>query len=144
MDACSALLTTHSAPSVRCRAIWDTCFEGPLLEPAAPIKSGQANPQSASRCNVKPFTNQVRRCQFRSHTQILPEYGTMICSKNRNFASICTINCDSGYDLIGPRQRACGAEGRWSGLPPTCELIHCGPTTSPQHGNVTCSMFEPN
>ncbi|CBY06819.1 unnamed protein product [Oikopleura dioica] len=71
-----------------------------------------------------------------------PEYGTMICSKNRNFGSICTINCDSGYDLIGPRQRACGAEGRWSGLPPTCELIHCGPTTSPQHGNVTCSMFD--
>jgi selectin len=44
-----------------------------------------------------------------------PEYGNMICSKDRNFGSVCTIQCDSGYDLIGPRQRACGAEGRWSG-----------------------------
>ena len=58
-----------------------------------------------------------------------PANGNMICSKKRDFGSVCTINCDSGFDLVGPRQRACGAEGRWSGLPPTCQLIHCGPLT---------------
>ena len=58
-----------------------------------------------------------------------PANGNMLCSKKRDFGSVCTINCDSGFDLVGPRQRACGAEGRWSGLPPTCQLIHCGPLT---------------
>ena len=58
-----------------------------------------------------------------------PANGNMVCSKKRDFGSVCTINCDSGFDLVGPRQRACGAEGRWSGLPPSCQLIHCGPLT---------------
>ena len=71
-----------------------------------------------------------------------PDYGNMICSKSRNFGSVCTITCDSGFDLLGPRQRACGAEGRWSGLPPNCQLIHCGPLTAPQHGNVSCSLLD--
>ena len=34
-----------------------------------------------------------------------------------------TYICDSGFSLVGPATRTCGADGAWSGSTPLCEMI---------------------
>ncbi|KAH3695294.1 hypothetical protein DPMN_082751 [Dreissena polymorpha] len=41
--------------------------------------------------------------------------------------------CDRGYKLRGQSTRTCQANGIWSGIAPTCELIFCPRSES---GNV--------
>ena len=37
------------------------------------------------------------------------------------FEDTCTFSCNAGYELQGPYNRTCLADGSWSGGKPVCE-----------------------
>uniref|UniRef100_UPI00358E4E79 sushi, von Willebrand factor type A, EGF and pentraxin domain-containing protein 1-like isoform X2 n=1 Tax=Myxine glutinosa TaxID=7769 RepID=UPI00358E4E79 len=49
--------------------------------------------------------------------------------------------CMDGYLLSGPRVRKCQSNGVWSGRPPKCEPISCGPPADIVHGFLIGSSF---
>ena len=49
--------------------------------------------------------------------------GNLNCSNGVTgvFDDTCTFNCNEGYELQGPNNRICLADGSWSGGNPVCE-----------------------
>ena len=128
MVACFVSRTTHSVPNAFSRATWVTCLVAQLQGKWNQVSSVTSVTRTCSADET--WTGEETDCvAVKCEAIYSPANGNMVCSKKRDFGSVCTISCDSGFDLVGPRQRACGAEGRWSGLPPSCQLIHCGPLT---------------
>ncbi|XP_069779037.1 sushi, von Willebrand factor type A, EGF and pentraxin domain-containing protein 1 isoform X2 [Narcine bancroftii] len=56
---------------------------------------------------------------------------------NYTYGSVITYDCDSGFFLVGPMQRSCQDNGKWSGEVPQCTPISCGLLSIPDNGNVT-------
>lgn len=56
-----------------------------------------------------------------------------------NYRSIAHYKCDTGYQMFGPDQRTCTADGTWSDRGPQCQSIatncHC------RHSIITISMI---
>ncbi|KAF0314296.1 CUB and sushi domain-containing protein 3 [Amphibalanus amphitrite] len=48
-----------------------------------------------------------------------------------------TYSCKQGYKVTGAAERTCLNTGGWSGLPPSCEFVDCGPPPPPVIGNVS-------
>ena len=46
------------------------------------------------------------------------------------FGSVVSYECSYGYMLVGERGQTCGPDRRWSGRPPECREINCGPPGS--------------
>ena len=49
-----------------------------------------------------------------------PLNGT-ITFPSTNFDSEASYSCDVGFELNGPSERLCQADGEWSGVEPACE-----------------------
>ncbi|XP_022089084.1 uncharacterized protein LOC110978405 isoform X1 [Acanthaster planci] len=64
------------------------------------------------------------------------EYGTF------NTSDIIQFMCEEGYKLTGSESRECLANGTWSGLPTTCNIITCEEPTPTANGNVTVLSAE--
>ncbi|KAG8224127.1 hypothetical protein J437_LFUL001821, partial [Ladona fulva] len=45
-------------------------------------------------------------------------------------------DCPVGHLLQGSSIRECGTTGFWSGTPPTCKYVDCGPLKAPANGNL--------
>ena len=45
-----------------------------------------------------------------------------------------TFKCSKGYDLAGSAKRQCGADGKWSGVAPSCKIRICAAVDAPAHG----------
>ncbi|KAI3368816.1 hypothetical protein L3Q82_025802, partial [Scortum barcoo] len=58
-----------------------------------------------------------------------------------SYGSICTVNCEEGFDLIGTNSTKCSSKGNWSHAFPVCQAKRCDPIKSP-HGTLSCS--DPN
>ena len=43
--------------------------------------------------------------------------------RSRTVGSTATYRCNTGYNLVGNRQRTCRSNGQWSGEEPICEGI---------------------
>ena len=61
---------------------------------------------------------------------------------NTKFRATVLYRCDSGYALRGNRNRACQANGRWSGSLPVCELVDCGDPGTPSNGFRSVPNFK--
>ncbi|XP_038571972.1 P-selectin isoform X2 [Micropterus salmoides] len=59
-----------------------------------------------------------------------------------SYGSICTVQCEEGFDLIGTNVTNCSSQGNWSHALPVCQAKRCGPKNSPPHGSLSCS--DPN
>ncbi|XP_039985252.1 P-selectin isoform X2 [Xiphias gladius] len=59
-----------------------------------------------------------------------------------SYDSICTSQCEEGFDLIGTNMTKCSSQGNWSHTLPICQAKRCNPINSPPHGSLSCS--DPN
>lgn len=74
-----------------------------------------------------------------------PPHGTMQCQDPLSvysYGSVCTVQCEEGFDLIGTNMTKCLSQGNWSHALPVCQAKRCRPINSPPHGSLSCS--DPN
>ncbi|XP_043075030.1 E-selectin-like isoform X3 [Puntigrus tetrazona] len=71
-----------------------------------------------------------------------PDHASVKCTHpygNFSYNSKCEYSCEEGYELKGSSTRSCTSTTKWSGKPPTCELIHCPALESPVNGELSCT-----
>ena len=61
----------------------------------------------------------------------------IIDTEQHTFKSIVTYICHEGYRLNGQQSSTCLATGVWSGQPPVCEPVSCGPPPMVDHAMQT-------
>ncbi|XP_073987217.1 hig-anchoring scaffold protein isoform X2 [Rhodnius prolixus] len=54
-----------------------------------------------------------------------PPFGTAVYTSCQ-YNSVVSYECKYGYTLVGNATRRCGADRKWSGSPPKCQVIDCG------------------
>ncbi|XP_066265897.1 P-selectin-like [Branchiostoma lanceolatum] len=64
-----------------------------------------------------------------------PVHGSM--SGGFDYKEVVPFNCDTGYELNGATSIMCRGDGTWSGVVPTCTLVHCPLLTAPSDGTVS-------
>ncbi|XP_033096139.1 mannan-binding lectin serine protease 1-like [Anneissia japonica] len=67
-----------------------------------------------------------------------PAYG-FIQGHERTFKSVVMFSCAPGYILFGSENRACQADGNWSGEDALCKILDCGTPPTIAHGSWTSS-----
>ena len=65
-----------------------------------------------------------------------PANGTLNCSGN-NYNDTCAVTCGNGYNLNGPLEKTCQANGLWSGNDNSCVPTNCGEVII-ENGTMTC------
>lgn len=68
-----------------------------------------------------------------------PKHGTISCTDQDLFGSVCKLACGKGYELIGSSERVCQSNHVWSGVTSTCNLVQCDIMVPPRDGNVDCT-----
>ncbi|XP_053405169.1 CUB and sushi domain-containing protein 1-like [Mercenaria mercenaria] len=76
----------------------------------------------------------------------VPECGSLpnpkngsVFSTDTTFGHYAEYTCNTGFILLGNSNRKCQLDGTWTGTGPTCEVVDCGPLTSPENGTVIVS-----
>ncbi|XP_069378251.1 P-selectin-like isoform X2 [Paralichthys olivaceus] len=59
-----------------------------------------------------------------------------------SYDSICSLQCEEGFELIGTNKTKCSSQGNWSHALPVCQAKRCIPQNPPSHGSISCS--DPN
>ncbi|KAM3619827.1 uncharacterized protein V6R79_014234 [Siganus canaliculatus] len=92
----------------------------------------------ASKQWSKPLpTCKVVQC----HNLKAPPSGSILCQdafESFSYGSVCTVQCEEGFDLIGANVTTCSSQGNWSHLLPVCRVKRCEPVNLP-HGSLSCS-----
>lgn len=65
--------------------------------------------------NLFPNLHAVVNCGGLSPLGLL-----MVDQSNTTFNSTATFSCPIGYNLVGSAVRTCGADGRYTGVQPSC------------------------
>ena len=65
-----------------------------------------------------------------------PQNGHYNCSGPPVIGTVCRLDCNPGYKIVGPMERECLQNIMWSGSTSFCELLHCDPLENPEHGSV--------
>ncbi|GAB6031334.1 hypothetical protein CHUAL_009120 [Chamberlinius hualienensis] len=74
-------------------------------------------------------------CQFIFCDQPEVPINASLSLSNKTYAgSVANYSCAAGNLLIGMSERVCQYGGNWSGLPPMCKFIQCGPLRSIPNG----------
>ncbi|CAK8697520.1 unnamed protein product [Clavelina lepadiformis] len=69
-----------------------------------------------------------------------PRNGSMSCSNENRYASICAFTCENGYVLEGSLALRCRSNEKWNRAPPSCVKPQCQPPPEDLlHGSVTCT-----
>nr|QKY88668.1 putative C3b soluble receptor CR1_S2 [Botryllus schlosseri] len=76
-------------------------------------------------------------------TPAAPRYGKIGCTDGNELGSVCTFECDTGYNLVGFGSTVCVQKSpgaSWSRQTPFC-VAKCGdsPPTAPAKGSVSCT-----
>ncbi len=66
-----------------------------------------------------------------------PANGTLNCVGSNYYGDICAVTCGNGYNLNGPIERTCQANGLWSGNDNSCVPANCGEVII-ENGTMTC------
>uniref|UniRef100_A0A3Q3XEL8 Uncharacterized protein n=1 Tax=Mola mola TaxID=94237 RepID=A0A3Q3XEL8_MOLML len=85
---------------------------------------------------------QVEQCPALNHANI--SAGRMNCSHpidplgEHSYGSICTVQCEEGFDPIGTNMTTCSSQGNW--ISSRCPLsFKCPALNPPSHGSLVCS-----
>ena len=65
-----------------------------------------------------------------------PRNGNYTCDGPQITGTICTFECDLGYNLVGSERRECLRNNEWSGIATSCEILHCDDLEGPENGDV--------
>ena len=65
-----------------------------------------------------------------------PRNGNYTCDGPQITGTICTFECNLGYNLVGSERRECLRNNEWSGNTTSCEILHCEELDGPENGNV--------
>ncbi|XP_071484069.1 uncharacterized protein [Diadema antillarum] len=73
---------------------------------------------------------------FRCPPLQAPSHGSLIDCTSRIFGSVCSFQCNEGYELTGPSNRSCELHGgqapaSWDGTQPKCQAKTCPALTLP-------------
>nr|KAF6397955.1 selectin E [Rousettus aegyptiacus] len=72
-----------------------------------------------------------------------PQNGSVSCRHSPagelTFRSSCAFTCEEGFQLRGPAQVECTAQGQWTQRAPVCEEVQCPGLDVPKLANVSCS-----
>ncbi|XP_030583792.1 P-selectin [Archocentrus centrarchus] len=94
----------------------------------------------------KQWSKSTPTCRVVQCTSLqAPPHADMQCQdpiKEHSYTSICTVQCEEGFDLIGTNMTKCSSQGNWSHPLPVCQAKRCSPIHSPPHGSISCS--DPN
>ena len=107
-----------------------TCSEGHMLT-GDPSRTCQA---SSTWSNSEPSCDPVDCGALTA-----PASGSVSCPTGTEYEATCTYACDLGYALDGDANRACAADGAWSGNAPGCALIQCSPLSAPSNSGMNCT-----
>jgi len=58
------------------------------------------------------------------------------CTGPQITGTVCALNCDHGYGIVGSEERECLSSSEWSGNVSSCELLHCEELANPENGSV--------
>ncbi|XP_049300024.1 sushi, von Willebrand factor type A, EGF and pentraxin domain-containing protein 1 [Anopheles funestus] len=89
-------------------------------------------------CNLD-YLNYI--CQHNPLSCGSPEalVNTTIVGRNYSVGANITYQCPIGHSLIGIEKRTCQQNGIWSGVPPACKYVDCGPLPEIEHGGIILS-----
>ena len=65
-----------------------------------------------------------------------PRNGNYTCDGPQITGTVCTFECNLGYNLVGSESRECLHNSEWSGNTTSCEVLHCEELDGPENGNV--------
>lgn len=68
--------------------------------------------------------------------------GRTSCSGGSAVKSMCSFECDDGFELVGAKSLACEPRGEWSGPVPHCQALLCARQFAPMHGSVSCDTSD--
>ncbi|XP_078492910.1 uncharacterized protein LOC100186994 [Ciona intestinalis] len=93
----------------------------------------------SKRDNPAPICEPIK-CEY----PVVPQNGSVTCTRGRAVGSRCRYNCDEGYKLVGATDMSCteetmgGTYGLWSRMPPICQPKQC-PLQNLRNGRIDCS-----
>ena len=65
-----------------------------------------------------------------------PRNGNLTCDGPQTTGTVCSFDCDHGYNLVGSEERECLTNNEWSGNTSSCEILQCDDLSGPMNGNV--------
>ncbi|XP_065668355.1 sushi, von Willebrand factor type A, EGF and pentraxin domain-containing protein 1 isoform X2 [Hydra vulgaris] len=98
------------------------------------------NTQGSYKCQCKPgfvLAANGKSCQKIVCPQLNAPINGYVSHSTGDFGLKATFTCEDKYRLDGSSQTVCGADGKWSGILPSCKKITCGTLPSPYNGQAT-------
>ncbi|XP_029988668.1 P-selectin isoform X2 [Sphaeramia orbicularis] len=71
-----------------------------------------------------------------------PPHASMQCHGllgEHSYGSMCALQCEEGFELIGNNITKCSASGHWSHPHPVCRAKKCPALKFPPHGSLVCT-----
>jgi len=69
-------------------------------------------------------------CQIVSCSALLPTSPLSVTETALTFGGVALYTCSTGHEIIGADTRTCQADGNWSGLEPSCQIVSCPPLSA--------------
>nr|XP_018671091.1 sushi, von Willebrand factor type A, EGF and pentraxin domain-containing protein 1 [Ciona intestinalis] len=108
-----------------------TCNEGYVLV-------GSLSTQCTASADWAPTIGHCNKVRCPALSQ--PQDGSMTCTDENKFESVCSFSCDRGYERIGAASSTCQSNRTFTQDAPTCREILCPiEFTTLANGNVVCS-----
>ena len=65
-----------------------------------------------------------------------PRNGNFTCDGPQITKTVCSFDCNLGYNLVGSKERECQSNNEWSGNATFCEILHCDRINNPENALV--------
>lgn len=118
LQTCSTALNVRNAKvtcsDAKCRVDCDTGYRATYL-------NGTSSTNYELTCNASGLWDGVMSCDLVTCTELFPVgNGTISCTQNNSFASLCRYRCNQNFIVDGNLFRTCEANGSWTGTEPKC------------------------
>ena len=65
-----------------------------------------------------------------------PRNGKYDCDAPHVTGTVCKLDCNQGYELVGAKNRKCLSTSKWSANHSYCEILHCDELNNSENGNI--------
>ena len=88
-------------------------------------------------CKYKKWIFNKIDCQRTTCPPLTAPIGGHISTSDNTYNTTVYFWCAPGFSINGTDKAICQEDGLWNLPPPTCEVSHCRPLSSPRHGFVS-------